>query len=165
MNVDIHSLVAVRDLPSLQLESGDNFDSNSETMGLPDGVTRLVAFKHSTLPVVILFQLEKYKDQSLYLVSVDTSTKLFGHGNQRKGKLAAIQDLGIAIMHSLTMFNKNTASQDAVPIDNLCIPSFPANLTIRSRISNDLVFQKLSDGLKQELTDCSPRVVLAYSGK
>jgi len=173
MNVDIHSLVAVRDVLSFQLKPGDNniafVDSNVETMGLPDGVTRVVAFKCSLSPVVILFQLGKYTEQSLYLVSVDTSSEVLdSHRSKRNERLADIKALGIAIMKSLTVFNKNTdriASQDTAPIATLYIPPFPAILTMRTKLSDVAVFESLSGGLKQEVTPCSPRVELACRRK
>jgi hypothetical protein len=173
MNVDIHSLVAVRDALSFQLDSRDNnisfFDSNDEDMGLPDGVTRVVAFKSSTAPIVILFQLRKYTEQSLYLVSADTSTAVLdSHRDKRNERLANIKALGNAIMQSMTVFNKNTdpkTSQDTAPIATLYIPPFPAGLTIRTKLSDVIVFETLRVGMQQEITPCSPRVELAFRRK
>jgi hypothetical protein len=137
-------------------------------MSLPDGVTRLVAFKSSTWPVVILFQLEKFKEQNLWLLSADTSIPDQKHRANKHDKLVAIEYLGRAIMHSLTIFNMDDSPVDSpgvATINTLYIPHFPSKLNIRKKILSDLFASKLIDGLGKEIRDCSPRVQLAHRPK
>jgi hypothetical protein len=168
IDVNLHSLASVRQDQCFQLKPRHNnlslFDSKAETMILPDGVTRLVAFKSSTWPVVILFQLEKYMEQNLYLLSVDTSIPEKGHRPNKTDKLQAIEDLGRAIMQSLTIFNMDDSPVDSpgvAPIKALYIPHSPSKLKLRAKISSDLFASKVIDGLGKEIKECSPRVRLA----
>jgi len=172
MDINLQSLASVRSDQCFQLKPRDDnlslFDSKAETMSLPYGVSRIVAFKSSTWPVVILFQLERYREQNLYLMSADTSIHNEGHRAKRNDKLAAIEDLGRAIMHSLTIFNTDyflVDSPGVAPINTLYIPQFPSNLKIRAKIASDCFASKLIDGLGREIRDCSPRVHLADKTK
>jgi hypothetical protein len=178
MDMNIHSLLDLIDTQSFQDKSGDKnvsvFDSNAIAMSLPNGVVRLVAF--STSPIVILFQLEKFRERNIYLVSMDTSCPDISndkHVSKKGDKILAIKAMGIAVMHSLTLFNKNSdsrvlpdsatmASSDAAPIASLYIPPFPKKLDISAKLSRDVLSSTLRAGMEEEIRHCSPHVQLAF---
>jgi hypothetical protein len=146
------------------MEVDNVFDSNTKGILLPERVLRLVGFRLSELQYgsstddVLLFQIKISDDKNMFLVSIDTSFKPNSqklHG--AKHRQTCIERLGAAIVRALTTFN---ISMSVSRIPTLHIPNFPSRLSIRSRISNQVLTEYLITGMATEINDFSPNVQL-----
>ena len=170
--IDLLCIDAVRHLPRFQLNAeNDEFaqlDSNCETISLPDGVLRLVAFQFPNLRygsqtgIVILYQMKLFGVDSMFLVSVDSSF-IPANGKQKKNlssfKIEAIEQLGRLLIVALTEFN--TKNSDA-PIPILHVPEFPKQLGIRRGLDDSALTRALVAGMaKQHNHQSSPEVTMA----
>ncbi len=156
-NVDLESLDAVRQHQTFQrmaeIDDISIFDSKTESIDLPDRVLRLVAFRFSHLQyssstgIVVLFQIKSVGDESVFLVSVDTSFKSKplkkGAGSVR---IKYIEELGCSLMKALTLSNNMLNAS----IQVLHIPVFPKGLSIRSRICGVALARALVAGMAME---------------
>ena len=167
-DIDLHSIDSVRHLPSLQLNAENNdislFDSNNGTITLPDGVLRLVAIKFSQLKygsstgIVLLIQMKLFGDESVFLVSVDTSFDR--KANRKCGlpvRMKRIEELGGALIRALTTFNSKMSD---APIPTLHIPVIPKKLKIKSRVNGKNLTRALVAGMAQEHNQSSPTVTM-----
>jgi hypothetical protein len=161
-DIDLHSLVA--HVPAFQLDTGveEVFDSNTSDIVLPERVLRLVGFRFSDLrfgskDYIILFQIQKSKNENMFLVSIDTSFQSLSKRQERIQRLHCIECLGAAILRALTRFN---SSMSVFRIPTLHVPIFPPRLKIRSRISDEALSQALISGMAREQDTYSPNVQL-----
>jgi hypothetical protein len=154
-DMDLSSIDAVRQLPSFRIKAANDefssFDSEIETISLPDRVSRIVAFKFcqlqygSSTGIITIFQINLCSVESMFLVSVDTS---FDRNSSKKFglpvRMERIEELGCSLIRALTEFNSKMTD---APITSLHIPEFPRRLGINSRMKDKDLTRALVAGM------------------